>query len=139
MSDEDVQQGIVLVVVVAFVEKTPPYPEGKQLIVCSFEFSWGLRNTPSYGTKVQVLVDADDAAPLLDGTPDDAHGVQETINGSNAKTPLCLPPYIVVVPKLSEDVIKEGSAEVIDVVSCLGPGIKGFECWIPCSCLPKSK
>ena len=85
-SDEDEQQGIV-VLVVAFVENTPPYPEGKQFMVEKRVFSFGSRKTPSYGTRLHVLVDDADVVPFPGGRVEDGHFVQETIRGSNAKTP----------------------------------------------------
>lgn len=85
-SVEDEQQGTV-VLVVTLVENAPPYPGGKQLDVFPWGLSPGLRNTPSYDTRLHVLVDADEVVPLLEGTLDDGHCVQETTRGWNANTP----------------------------------------------------
>lgn len=134
-SDEDEQQGMV-VLVVAFVENTPPYPEGKQLTVWELAFSCGLRKTPSYMTRLHVLVDEDDVVVFPNGRLDDGHGVQEAIRGWKAKTPRYPPAYKVAFPRLFEDVTKEGSVEVLIVGSWRGRGTGCCETTMRFSGLP---
>ena len=71
------QHGIA-VLVDAFVENTPPYPDGMQLVVCAGKFSSGFRKTPSYVTGVHMSV-ADDEVPLPE--LEDEHRVQKTSRG----------------------------------------------------------
>jgi hypothetical protein len=79
-SDDDEQQGTV-VLVDALVEKTPPYPEGKQVELDERRFSPGLRKTPPYETSVHDSDADDEVVPFPNGALDVWHGVQETIRG----------------------------------------------------------
>lgn len=65
--------------VVAFVENTPPYPEVKQVLFCACEFNSGLRKTPSYSAH-ELLIEGVVAFV-------EEHGVQEATKGSKEKRP----------------------------------------------------
>jgi hypothetical protein len=85
-SDDDEQQ-VTVVPVNELVEKTPPYPEGKQVELDERGFSPELRKTPSYETSVHDSDADDEVVPFPNGALDVGHGVQETIRGWKAKTP----------------------------------------------------
>ena len=91
---------------------------------------------------VHVSVD-DDVVPLPEGRVEEEHGVQETTRGWKANTPRYWPPYKVVAPEWSEDVINDGSKEEDDVVvvarSCLGLGTGTTARWDTGFGLPVSK